>query len=804
MDLTISTGQSRKSLNWTPETLTWEALCKRLTTVTRTNETQAEWNAMSPDQRSAAKDVGGYVGGRLTGERRKADAVKTRCLIVLDADYAPRDFKAAVTDAFTLLAAALCAHTTHSHTPEKPRWRLVIPLTRAVTADEYEACARALSAEIGMELFDDTTYEPARLMYWPSCPKDGVFESWQQEGDFCNPDAILARYADWRDASSWPRSERSKRLLAEAGRRQGDPTAKPGIVGAFCRVYDVPAAIDKFLPGVYEEAGAGRYTFAAGSTSGGMILMDEGAFCRSYHSTDPAGGKLINAFDLTRLHLYGALDDDADEDTPINQLPSYQAMRALCRSDAAVWLELGGTLPEDDFASADADERELTSQGVGSDQDVALEFRDFAWPTLRYSKALGWCAWDGRRWIPDADSRARKMVMAFNDTILALARTESGEDAKNKMKRAVALRSTGKIGGLLINAQALLSDNDDWDTDPWKLNTPEGIIHLKDGTLHAHDPSERMTAITRVSPERTDAPMWTRFLQQATGGDKGLEDYLQQVLGMALVGKVYSEGLLIVTGSGGNGKSTLFGACMKVLGSYAETIRPEILLARPNGGEVFGIECMRGKRLCIAGETDEHAGMSVSMMKRLTSRDTINANPKHKQPFNFTPSHTLILHTNHLPNIKQFDEGTKRRLAVAVFPYAPRPEEIIVDLMDQLVEKEGGAILQWMIDGAARYWKQGCQLRVPSSVREHTRQYLEANDWMNQFLADCCELGADKSCKGGVLYARYRAWCAEVGERYPKRSRDFANELLSRGFEKQRVRGGSEWRGLAVASEFMD
>ena len=576
LKLWISTGSSRKSLKWTPELIDWEALCERLLTVTRTAETQAEWDAMSPDQRSAVKDVGGYVGGRLEGERRKADAVKARQLLVLDADYAPSDFHEAVVD--WAVPWACCAHSTHSHKADKPRYRLVIPLTREVTADEYEACARWISAEIGMEMFDDTTYEPSRLMYWPSCPSDGRFESWKQEGAICDPDLILAQYEDWHDTSSWPRSERAKRLLSEAGRKQGDPRTKPGVVGAFCRVYDVPAAIDKYLPTVYHEDCAGRYTYTAGTTSGGMILLDDGQFCRSYHSTDPASGKLINAFDLVRLHLYGSLDDDADEDTPINQLPSYQAMRALCRNDADVWLELGGSSADEDFGAGSA--HELQSQGVGSDQDVSLEFRDFAWPTLRYTRSLGWCAWDGRRWEPDADSRARKTVMAFNDTILALARTENGDDAKAKLKRAVGLRSTGKINGLLINAQALLADTDDWDIDPWKLNTPAGIVDLKTGTMHPHDPAERMTAITRVAPDKSEPHLWMRFIGQATGGDKGLEDYLQQVLGMALVGKVYSEGMLIVTGSGGNGKSTLFGTCMQVLGSYAETIRPGRTAAR--------------------------------------------------------------------------------------------------------------------------------------------------------------------------------------------------------------------------------
>ncbi len=796
MNITITTGSSRKCLNWKPEVISWETLVERLSTVTRTRETQAEWDAMTPDQRAEAKDVGGYVGGRLEGTRRKVGAVAARQLLVLDADFAPKDFKNAVTD--WAVPWACCAHTTHSSTADKPRYRLVLPLAREVSAEEYEAVARWISADIGMEIFDDSTYEPSRLMYWPSCPSDGVFSAWHQDGEICDPDLVLAQYEDWHNAASWPRSEKSRRNLAQAGRKQGDPRSKPGIVGAFCRVYDVPEAIDHFLPTVYSRVDESRYTYTGGTTAGGMILMDDGAFCRSYHSTDPAAGKLINSFDLVRIHLYGSLDDDSDEDTPINQRPSYQAMRGLCRNDAGVWSELGGSSAEDDFGEDD-----LQSQGVGCDQDVSIEFRDFAWPTLRYTKALGWVAWDGKHWQPDADARARKTVMAFNDTLLALAQTEQGDGAKAMLKRAMGLRSTGKINGLLINSQALLADGDDWDTNPWLLNTPAGIVDLKTGRLGDHDAAERMTAITAVAPARGDAVLWQRFLGQATGGDAGLEDYLQQVLGMALVGKVYSEGMLIVTGSGGNGKSTLFGACQRVLGSYADTIRPEILLARQSGGEVFGIDQMRGKRLIVAGETDEHAAMSVSMMKRLTSRDVINANPKHRQPFSFVPSHTLILHTNHLPNVKQFDEGTKRRLAVALFPCTPKPSEIIVDLMDQLVDKEGGQILQWMIDGAVRYWRQGCILRVPESVRKHTQAYLDSNDWMYSFLEDKCELGAEYQERGGKLYEAYRDWCGETGERYPRRARDFAAELMLRGFESRKLKEGIVWTGLKLTSEFM-
>jgi len=802
MLLTITTGQSRKALSWKPETLTWEALVQRLSTARRTGETVLQYQAMTVEERSAAKDVGGFVGGRLRGERRKAEAVLGRQIMVLDADYAPADFKDAVCG--WAVPWACCAHTTHSHTPEKPRYRLILPLTREVSADEYEACARWVSAEIGMEYFDDTTYEPCRLMYWPSCPSDGEFIAWEQKGDWLNPDWVLSQYADWRDTTSWPRTDKAVRQLAESAKKQGDPTQKPGIVGAFCRVYDVPAAIERYLPEVYRDDGNGRYTYVKGSTAQGMVLFDDGQFCRSYHSTDPAGGRLINSFDLVRIHLYGALDDEVDEDTPVNQRPSYQGMRTLCREDEAVWAELGGSSPEDDFAEGEEDEPEITNKGTATDQDSALSFEEFARPILRYSASLGWIAWDGRRWVPGADDRARKTVMQYNNTVLAMAQTETDEERrKAKLKHAMKLRSTGAISAMLVNAQALLRDEDPWDTNPWLLNTPKGIVNLQDGTLMRHTPAQRMTAMTACACERGEAPMWHKFLREVTGEDKDLENYLQDVLGMALVGQVYNEGMVVVTGSGGNGKSTFFGACARVLGTYADSIRPELLLSRANGQEAFGIDCVRGKRLVLAGETDEGAALSEATMKRLTSRDEISANPKYKQPFTFTPSHTLILHTNHLPKVRHMDGGIARRMAIVVFPYTPKPEHIIVDLMEQLVAREGDAILAWMVDGAVRFWKRNCMLPKPKCVEEATAKYLGDNDWLKEFLEDCCEVGDNQEARGGELYERYRSWCMETGERFPKRARDFAQALESKGFQRVRKSAGVIWEGLKLNSEFL-
>ena len=329
----VSFGKSRFDTKWKNKEVTWQELTERFKTATRTQETQAEYFRMGKTEQDTIKDIGGFVGGVVEGGRRSAQTVHQRSLITLDADNASKD----LWDEIALTTEYTCAmYTTHKHKPDKPRYRIIFPLTRDVSADEYEAVARWLANEIGIDYFDDTTYQPSRLMYWPSVSRDAEFLYDVADAAVCDPDEVLAKYPDWHDVSSWPISSRVDGVRHKAAEKQGDPTAKPGMVGAFCRVYDVPAAIAAFLSDVYTDAGKGRYTYVKGSTSAGLVLYEDGAFAYSNHGTDPAGGKLCNAFDLVRLHLFGEKDADVKEDTPVNRLPSYAAMCALASKDAAV------------------------------------------------------------------------------------------------------------------------------------------------------------------------------------------------------------------------------------------------------------------------------------------------------------------------------------------------------------------------------------------------------------------------------------------------------------------------------------
>ena len=307
-DLKISYGDSRLSKRWVNKKTTFDELCERFKVTRRTTETVAEYQKFTKDRRDTAKDVGGYVLGHLKSGRRKKDTVESRSGITLDADHADSGF----IDTVEMLFPHNCAiYSTHSHTPKTPRLRVVIPLSRDVTPDEYAALSRLVADEIGMDFFDDSTYEPERLMYWPSTPSDGEYVFKVIDGDELDPDKYLAKLSDWRDCSLWPTSSRQSEVIQRSIHQQQNPLEKEGVVGAFCRSYSIEDAIAEFLHDIYEpSAMMGRYDYIAADSSAGVVLY-EGKWAYSHHATDPACGKLLNAFDLVRVHKFTDLDDKA-------------------------------------------------------------------------------------------------------------------------------------------------------------------------------------------------------------------------------------------------------------------------------------------------------------------------------------------------------------------------------------------------------------------------------------------------------------------------------------------------------------
>lgn len=328
--ISIATGYSASSKVWKNKDVSWSRLVKRLTTEFKTNETLKEYNAATKQERGKIKDVGGYVGGYLNNGRRNPSNVIYRQLLTLDLDYAHLDFWE---DFKMMYPAAAVLHATHSHTEKNPRFRLIMPLSRECNPSEYVAAARQIAGSLDIELFDNTTFETNRLMFWPSSPADVTFYFETQDGPWVDVDAVLETYADWKDSSLWPVSSRSLKHIKNLSDKQKDPEGKGGVVGAFCRSFTIEEAIEQFLENEYMPADDNRYTYKKGSTAGGLVVYDS-KFAYSHHGTDPCGGLLCNAFDLVRIHKFGHLDTE-EQKNPVKKI-SYKEMQSLATKDAKV------------------------------------------------------------------------------------------------------------------------------------------------------------------------------------------------------------------------------------------------------------------------------------------------------------------------------------------------------------------------------------------------------------------------------------------------------------------------------------
>lgn len=373
--LWLSSGRDRFEQQWKNQEWTWAQLLNKLEDKVVTRETHQEYMAMDRPRQDTIKDVGGFVGGTILNGRRVKNSVTTRSLITLDLDDAPAD----LFDELTLVYGySLAIYPTHKHTEKNPRYRLLFPLKREAHADEYQAIARKLAEDISMCYMDPTTFQPERLMYWPSIPVDIEYVMRFQDGPWLDPDEWLGRYKDWKDMSQWPRHEKEQKKLHDKQGEQGDPLKKTGVIGAFCRTFTIQRAIDEYLDGVYviSENMENRYTYLHGSTANGVTIYDD-KFSYSYHATDPASLILCNAFDLVRLHRFKDLDREVADQTPVNRLPSFMAMNDLATQSAEVRQLIGEEKLQE--AMLAFDDRDDPAQGVPSDALLAIQDMDTTW-----------------------------------------------------------------------------------------------------------------------------------------------------------------------------------------------------------------------------------------------------------------------------------------------------------------------------------------------------------------------------------------------------------------------------------------
>ena len=445
----------------------------------------------------------------------------------------------------------------------------------------------------------------------------------------------------------------------------------------------------------------------------------------------------------------------------------------------------------------------------------------------RYSAATKWLVYDGKKWN-ESELKAQGLAQQLTDRQLEEARNmllqaQEDEDAaledddEGKAKRAKALaetakayrsfvlgrRKTSRIAATLTEARPDLEIAvQELDQDPFLLNTPDGTVDLRTGALRPHDPNDFCTKMTAVSPSTDGVELWKDFLNRITCGDESLQSYHQICSGMELVGKVFCENLIIAHGSGGNGKSTFYNAKFLVLGDYAGSLSAETLTVNCRKNKSPEYAELRGKRFVIAAELEEGMRLDTAVVKKLCSTGPIKAEKKYKDPFEFLPSHTTVLYTNHLPKVGTNDKGTWDRLVVVPFLAKFRGEEgEVKNYADYLFQTCGGAILSWMIEGAKMFIDANYIIEQPQIVKDAIEIYRQENDWLNNFLSEYCEVGESYTERAGDLFDAYRTYCANVNE-YVRHISDFKAAMVAAGFNWRRDKTGAHYYGLRLKSEF--
>jgi len=449
---------------------------------------------------------------------------------------------------------------------------------------------------------------------------------------------------------------------------------------------------------------------------------------------------------------------------------------------------------------------------------------------LAFCDALGWLSWAGTHWeqndhkaVEKAIELTEHMIMESGveldialhseaDAKIALAQDKEGAKeqlarAKETVKQAKAYfahasksRNVSHINGMLKLSQPPLHiAADKLDADPFLLNTPGGMVNLQTGEIRPHSidaPFQYCTRITNVSPGSQGAAVWTEFLQTITCGDDSLAGFLQQVAGMAAIGKVFYEGIVTANGGGRNGKSTFFNTIYGVLGTYAGTIDSNVLTTdRQNRGAALAT--LRGKRMVIAAELEEHQRLSTSTLKKLASTDYLTIEEKYRAPEDIVPSHTLVLFTNHLPRVGSTDDGTWRRIIVVPFNAVIPEGTGVQNMSDLLVEEAGPAVLSWIIQGAVDFTLSGFKLTFPDAVAMATEEYRSRENWLERFISERCIREPNARVGARELYTEYKTWAQDTGE-YTRRENDFAEAMEKAGYQKVKPKGKFHYAGLRL------
>ena len=465
---------------------------------------------------------------------------------------------------------------------------------------------------------------------------------------------------------------------------------------------------------------------------------------------------------------------------------SREYMDRLRFSPATDYIVFNGSFWEESQPNAQGIAQELTARQL---EEAETEIQ-------RCMKEMS----DNGAWAMLAAMGAKKAMAAFNE---AQRRSfEKYERAEAYRKYAIKRRDTKYISAALKEARPMIQiEQRVLDADEFLLNLPSGTCDLRTGAIREHNAQDYITKQTAVDPSGDGMDVWEDALQTFFQGDADLIRYVQEIVGLAAIGKVYIEALVIAFGEGRNGKSTFWNTIARVLGTYSGNMSADTLTVGCKRNVKPELAEAKGKRMIIAAELEEGMRLNTSNVKQLCSTDEIYAEKKYKAPFSYVPTHTLVLYTNHLPRVGAIDQGTWRRLIVIPFNAKIEGKADIKNYADFLFKTAGGAVLQWIIEGAKRVIAGDYKIVQPRVVQDAIQKYKENNDWLSHFLEDCCEIDPSYEAKSGEVYNTYRSYCNQMGE-YARSTTDFYTAIEAADFTRHKTKKGMLIRGFRLKSEF--
>ena len=638
----------------------------------------------------------------------------------------------------------------------RPRFHVYFICTETTDAALYSSWKDKLIADY--PYFDDGAKDSARFLFGV---KDAVVEVY--DGEITIDEFLADSFAEWDAAQGQiPEGSRNKTMSHYAGR-------------IIKRLGNTEEAHKQFLkeaekcsPPLDDAELAGIWASAV--KFGAKVAAQEGYIPPEQYNQD----FLLMPEDFSDVGQAIVL--------------SREYMDRLRFSPATDYIVFNGSFWEESQPNAQGIAQELTARQL---EEAETEIQ-------RCMKEMS----ENGAWAMLAAMGAKKAMAAFS--VVQRRSFEKYERAEAYRKYAIKRRDTKYISAALKEARPMIQiEQRVLDADEFLLNLPSGTCDLRTGAVREHNAQDYITKQTAVDPSGDGMDVWEDALRTFFQGDADLIRYVQEIVGLAAIGKVYIEALVIAYGEGRNGKSTFWNTIARVLGTYSGNMSADTLTVGCKRNVKPELAEAKGKRMIIAAELEEGMRLNTSNVKQLCSTDEIYAEKKYKAPFSYVPTHTLVLYTNHLPRVGAIDQGTWRRLIVIPFNAKIEGKADIKNYADFLFKTAGSAVLQWIIEGAKRVISNDYKIVQPKVVRDAIQKYKENNDWLSHFLDDCCEVGDDFEAKSGEFYNAYRSYCLQMGE-YTRSTTDFYSALESTGVVRKRTRTGVIIYGLKLKSEFED